>query len=96
VAALAEKTNGSIKPEWEHVDIYSNINHSFDRDPETLKDEEVIGTHHAWDFCAYLWFDRESQEFIEEVWQHNYPMDVLRNPDAHELVDDVNDKYGYK
>lgn len=67
-------------------------------DPEVMKKivaepNLVFGTHTAWDFHGYVWFDKN--RFYEEVWQHKRPVKTFSSPTLSDLVQAVNDEFGF-
>lgn len=73
----------------------SNFDHEIDDGLETAlcaRPNEVHGTHAAWNFCGYVWFD--GKQFCEEVWRFNAPVEVIKADTLKDLMSEVNDQYG--
>lgn len=54
---------------------------------------EVYAGHAAWDFHGHVWFD--GSQWAEEVWVHRAPRNTFRAGTLHELMEQVNDEYGW-
>ena len=61
---------------------------------ENLRTKEFYGQHSAWDFCGYAWFD--GAKFHEEVWVYGGHIATISANSLKELMNEVNDKYGYE
>ena len=72
----------------------SNLDNSIDEDfGQTLKDQSVYGQHSAWDFCGWVWWDGEY--FCEKVMCYGVDQEVIRANTLENLMNIVNDKYGW-
>ncbi len=60
---------------------------------EALQEEFCYAQHSACNFCGYVWWD---DVFIEEVWVYNSPVETIVANNLRELMDKVNDKYGWE
>lgn len=54
----------------------------------------VFGRHNARNFNGHVWFD--GSVFCEQVWRYSVPGNVLKAETLKELMEIVNDEYGYK
>lgn len=74
----------------------SNCDHSIDEGfEEALRAGGVYGRHAGWNFNGLVWFDAESGEFKQEVWQYHVPQRVYSASTLRELMDVVNDDWGW-
>lgn len=86
-------TAESILAAWEE----SRIKDGTDEDKLSL--EELLKTgkyycgHAAWDFYGKIWY--EEGKFKEEVKQHNIVIVVIEADTLLELIQKVNDKFGW-
>jgi len=60
---------------------------------EALRKEICYAQHSGYNFCGYVWWD---DVFIEEVWVYNSPVETIVANNLRELMDKVNDKYGWE
>lgn len=74
----------------------SNCDHSIDDGlAESLKEDgNNLATYYAWDFCGYVWWDSEKQQFICQVWRYNVPQEEIAADTLENLMDIVSVKYG--
>ena len=61
---------------------------------ENLKTQKFYGQHAAWDFCGCAWYD--GKKFHEEVWMYHSHVDTISADTLQELMESVNDEYGYE
>jgi len=76
--------------------IYSNFDHELDNKVVKLVEthpNKLYAQHAAWNFCGYVWFN--GQQWKEEVWQWNSPVEILVADTIKNLIDSVNAQYGY-
>ena len=75
--------------------VYSNFDHSFECDEEYVKSHSnLFFQHSAWNFCGYIWY--EDEKFHEEVWVHNIHRETIEDENLEDLIEHVNDEYGYE
>lgn len=88
----------SVIPEWPETDRgISNFDHSIDDGLEDeLRSQEVVATYAGWEFNGKVWFDRDAQEFVCEVWRYHEPVDVVRTQSLAEMISAVSDKWGWE
>ena len=76
--------------------VYNNIDHV-----QELSDEDVIKSglyhqHAAWNFCGWVWYDKEEEVFKEEVWEYYSLVDTISAATIKSLIDKVNAEHGYE
>ena len=73
----------------------SNMDHRIDEGFEdNLRTKKFYGQHAAYDFCGYVWFD--GKKFHEEVWVYNSHVNTISADSLQEIMEDVNEQYGYE
>ena len=73
----------------------SNFDHSVDDGFEdALRTGKLCGEHYAWNFCGYVWFDGE--QFCEDVHVYGEYQQTIKADTLEELMDRVNEQYGYE
>lgn len=85
-----------MKPEMEGAIAYSNFDHTFNLSEEEIKDSACYHQHAAWNFCGYVWFDKEKNLFIEEVWRYKTIIKTYEDESLSDLIETVNEKWGYE
>jgi hypothetical protein len=84
-------------PEWlprceEHM---SNCDHKIDEGmEEKLRSGQFLGSHAAWDFWGDVWFQNE--QFHERVKRYRVIQGVYSADSLEELMEKVNNKFGWK
>jgi hypothetical protein len=74
----------------------SNFYHSVDEGfEEALRAGGVFGRHAGWNFNGVVWFDADSQAFVEEVRVYCEVRGQFSAPTLRELMDEVNGKFGW-
>jgi hypothetical protein len=76
--------------------LYSNFDHVFDLDvvQELASHPGELCAHHAaWDFSGYVWYDGE--EWCEQVWQYKVQVETRTNRVLTDLIESVNNDYGW-
>lgn len=63
---------------------------------EALKEPGTYSHHDAWDFNGKVWWDAEEGVFKEEIWVYRAPQAVMSAPTLRELMNTVNDEWGWK
>lgn len=87
-------------PEYQETDtIYSNFDHMLDENiAKKITEKKLYASHYAshaaWNFCGYIYFDKESKLFIEEIMQYHSLVEIMKNEDINELISEANEKYG--
>lgn len=85
-----------ICPEEEIELGMSNLNHEIDEgfdDALRISPGEVFGIHSGWDFNGRVWFF--DGRFHEEVWVSGSPREIISEGTLKELMESVNDSYGW-
>lgn len=97
-----ETQEKTLQHQWIEAGLEDSLAHmsNFDNaiDPEceaNLRTGKFYCQHAAWDFCGYVRWDEAEQTFVEEVWRYNAPVAVLKDPDLRDLMDKVNDRFGW-
>ena len=55
--------------------------------------EKIYSLYAGWDFCGYVWWDRDADTYKCEVWQWNAPCEIVSGS-LPEIMDQVCDTYG--
>ena len=76
--------------------IYSNFDHEFEDGAENWckANPGQMLQHSAWDFCGKIYWDKDTKEFVEEIWIVRSHENTLRHKDIKQLILAVNDQYG--
>ena len=82
------------KPEEEGETVYSNFDHALDLTEEQVRTSGKYHQHAAWEFCGYIYYDEQTELFIEEVWRYNTLREQYEDKDLRALIDIVNDEWG--
>ena len=73
----------------------SNCDHTIDRGlAKRLRGGRVFAQHSAWNFCGYVWF--ENGQYHEEVMVHHQYQETIHAKSLKELMQKVNDIYGWE
>ena len=83
------------KPTEEGDTVFSNFDHVQELSDEDVMKSGLFHQHAAWNFCGYIWYDKEEGVFKEEVWEHQSLVDNMSAATITELVENVNDAHGY-
>lgn len=54
------------------------------------------GTHAAWNFNGLIWYDPADSLFWERVSRYHIPVESISAPGLRELMEQVNEKYGWE
>jgi hypothetical protein len=73
----------------------SNFNYSADDGLEDALRDGQRGTHAAWNFNGLIWFDPADGQFWERVSRFHVPVATVSAPGLRELMEKVNDEYGW-
>lgn len=84
-----------MRPEKEGKCVYSNFDHRLVLEEEELKESGSYHQHAAWEFCGYVWYEKETQTFKEEVWRYRLLVTTLENKNLENLIEEANSRYGY-
>lgn len=90
------QTQPSAVPDgWREISLgMSNYEHSIDDGlDEALRETGVYSRHAGWNFNGLVWF--EGGQFKEEVWQYHEPQEILSAHSLRDLMEVVNDKWGW-
>jgi hypothetical protein len=83
--------------EMEELDLgMSNCFHEIDdgfAEALQARPREVFGRHAGWDFNGRVWF--ADGEFHEEVWTYGSPRTTISAPTLKDLMEAVNNEYGW-
>lgn len=73
--------------------IYSNFDHVIDSAVvEDLKAGDKFAQHAAWDFCGYVYHDKDG--WHEEVWRWGALAKVLHGDSAESVIAQANEEFG--
>lgn len=80
----------------EHPDsVMSNCDHEINNAVvEIIKDSNLWALYPGWNFCGYVWWDRETKRWFCEVWTYNSYKQTFQANDLQQIMDDVSDEYG--
>ena len=79
-------------PESDHG--MSNLDQSIDAGLEADLKNGMIGIHAAWNFNGRVWF--EDGMFHEDVWRYRSYSATFSAETLRDLMNTVNDQYGYE
>ncbi len=76
------------------MSVYSNCDHELDKEivKELKENPGEQEQHAAWDFCGYISWNGKQWE--NEIWRHNYIIEVIKGDEIMNVINDANDKYG--
>jgi len=73
----------------------SNFDHSIDDGlEESLQTNKQVAQYSGWNFCGYVYWDKEEKKFICEVWQNNEWIDTIKANNLEEIMEEVFGQYG--
>ena len=73
----------------------SNFDHTIDDGFEkALRENKVFGRHSGYEFNGMVWYN--DKRFHEEVWRYCAYVETISADTLEELMEKVNDKWGYK
>ena len=90
--AVAEAV--SALPESEHG--MSNFDHSIDEGFEADLRAGMGGSHAAWEFHGTVWYDAKAGQFCEVVRRYHVVVGIVGRPTLEELMEAVNEEYGWE
>ena len=74
--------------------VMSNFDHEIDAGvAEELRHEKAFAQYSGWNFCGYVWWDRDAETYRCEIWQWNEPVEVVSGSLC-EIMDEVCERYG--
>ena len=73
---------------------YSNFDDQYELTEEQVKASGMYHQHAAYDFCGYVWFDPEKQQFIEQIWIYRNITNVLYGKTLDEVIQKAVNLYG--
>ena len=73
----------------------SNFDHVIDDGLEADLRAGLTGHHAAWEFSGVVWFDARLGQFCEAVRRYHALVGVVAAPTLRELMEEVNDEYGW-
>ena len=82
------------KPEKEGDTVYSNFNYSYEMTEEQVKNSGMYHCHPAWNFCGYVWFDSEKQQFAEEIMVYKSVVNILYGETLDKVIQKAIELYG--
>ncbi len=74
--------------------VYSNLDNEYGLTSEEVKESKQYHQHAAYDFCGYVYYDKELNAFVEEVWVYNEVVDIHYNKELESLITGVINDYG--
>jgi hypothetical protein len=81
--------------DWFGGSLMTNLNGTIDRNKEReIRAGGCCGQHAARDFCGEVWF--QGGQYHEEVWRHHVHIDTLSADTLEDLMQLVNDKWGWE
>lgn len=86
----------SDKPDNMGQEVYSNFGHIFMMTEEKIKSSEEYHQHSAWDFCGYVWYNKQTKQFHEEIWIYHNLENTIIATTLKEVVEQAIDIYGEK
>jgi hypothetical protein len=74
----------------------SNWNHSIDDGVESDLRAGMRSSHAAWEFNGVVWYDAEAAMFYEAVRRYQVLQAIIGRPELLDLMQAVNDIYGWE
>lgn len=87
----------SVVGTWsEHPDtIMTNFDHRIEHEvAKEIKGKELYAQYAGWDFCGYVYWDKEKEEWVCEVWCYHNHVDTKRAKTLEEIMAQVCAGYG--
>lgn len=78
--------------------VYSNLDGRLD---EVVVRElsnapgQLCAQHAAWNFCGYVW-QMPDGRWVDQVWRYRAPVQDVIGDSLEEVIEQVNDTYGYE
>lgn len=82
------------RPLKEGETVYSNFDHCYGMTEEQVKDSDMHHQHAAYNFCGYVWFDPEKQQFVEEINVYRNVVNTLYGKTLDEVIQEAIMLYG--
>ena len=85
-----------IPENFQEIDLgMSNFDNSIDKNfKEAIVDKEYFGRHAAWNFTGFVY--HKDGQFHEDIWQYNSYCKTKSAVTLKELMEDVNEEFGYE
>ena len=86
----------SILPEAECPDaVMTNFDHTIDQSvADRIKESGECSQYAGWNFCGYVWWEAEADQWACEIWQYNAVMEVIRADSLETIMAKVSNEYG--
>lgn len=79
-----------------HENVMSNFDRIIEQDVVTLlKEESVLAGYPGWNFHSRVWFDKDKNKFMANVWQYHCHVATFQADTPEELMTEISDEYGY-
>ena len=60
-----------------------------------LKQKKCFGVYAGWNFCGYVWFDREEKKYTCLVCCYGTPRVIVRERTLKQIMRKVSERYGW-
>jgi len=80
--------------EYDGEEAYSNLDNTYGIDEDEMKRTGRVYAHHAWDYCGYVWYDRKTERFYEEVWQYKRPIALVTGDTLDDVISETIREFG--
>jgi hypothetical protein len=74
----------------------TNFDHSIAPGFEVDLRAGLRGRHSAWEFNGIVWYDASADQFCEIVRRYHVVQAIIGRPTLRELMEAVNDEYGWE
>ncbi len=61
---------------------------------DALKREDVFAEYSAWEFIAYIWYDKKAEIWLGEVWVNNVARATFKSVEPVDLLSNINECFG--
>ena len=85
-----------IRPRPDIDVVMTNLDHSVEEEAEEALRGGGRGTHSAWEFNGNVWFEESDDLFHEVVHRHHIPVGHFAAPTLRDLMQVVNDEWGWE
>ena len=76
-------------------EVMTNLDHSIDEEiAERLKNEEIWAQYSAWDFCGYVWWNRESNQWSCMIWVYRSHVETIHADTLEEIMEEASKRHG--
>lgn len=80
--------------EYSGESVMSNFDHEIDADrAEALKHSQDLDQYAGWNFCGYIWWDKQAETYHCEVWCYGSHVETFSGS-LEEIMEQVCDEYG--